>query len=633
MGCVCGKAMGGTSPSTLGRPRSSPDVHKPARGEPGHQTLVVDVTAPMQPDSEGFAGPRGRGLPPPSLAPSPFARHSSSSPITASFAIGETVGRGHYGRVYAGTCKRTGRAVAIKVVMRGATVPDRLEVEIKANLVAGGGGRGGGRGRGGGHPHILPLYAVYDTPTAVMMVFELCEGGELFSRVVNRGPYLERPAAAVAFRLASALAFLHARGVVHRDVKPENVLLMGKPGPDNDGTDIRLCDFGLAYVDEDEDEEDDNDDDDDDDGTTVQGEGDGPTSSSPSPSILMKTICGTWAYAAPEVRSRSSPYTPSVDSWSVGVLLFILLAGVHPFDATGSGSDDTLQERARAGEYDFSDPAWAHVSSAAQNLIRRLLQPDPDARLTMLEVMHHPWVCRHVPEASAKASAAAAASWAARNDPRGQRWRARGGDNGGGGGAGLPFVLVAPPPSRVPSIARMNFSAVTAGASANASAASVRENLLHAGVREGGAAAVPEEGVGAALPPRPPQRPTAAPLRVPAASAAASHALVHIRPETARAGPSLGLHGSAGGPDSASSATAFASHRMGSAGSLTARAGPTTRPASWQAGRASLLAGETTTAQKIAAITGAEAGAAARGIGTGTGSASAGGGGGAEGSL
>ena len=136
----------------------------------------------------------------------------------------------------------------------------------------------------GRHPHIVNLYHVFHLPkkNKLRLVMEYCTGGELFDRLAT-APYSSRDAADVTANLASALKFLHDRGIVHRDLKPENLLLVDK----NQSTWIKLADFGLAKI---------------------------------MSKNHMFTVCGTWAYCAPEVKSQPRDgYTKAVDVWSLGV--------------------------------------------------------------------------------------------------------------------------------------------------------------------------------------------------------------------------------------------------------------------------------------------------------------------------
>ena len=154
--------------------------------------------------------------------------------------------------------------------------------------------------------------------------------------VWNVFSFLGQSRASVATRkLLEALRYLHKKGIVHRDIKPENLLLTnaesgGVSGGGDEGgggVEIKLADFGLSRL-------------------RVGRE-------------AMRTVCGTWAYSAPEVRIFRRPYSHKVDLWSLGVITFVLLSGYHPFDPDGDVAEEQLQYNIRYAVYDFEDPVRA----------------------------------------------------------------------------------------------------------------------------------------------------------------------------------------------------------------------------------------------------------------------------------
>ena len=176
------------------------------------------------------------------------------------------IGRGHYATVYLAIHKTSGIKVAVKDIDRKKTQDEtRLKTEVSILQSV------------GRHPHIVNLYHVFHLPkkNKLRLVMEYCTGGELFDRLAT-APYSSRDAADVTANLASALKFLHDRDIVHRDLKPENLLLVDK----NESTWIKLADFGLAKI---------------------------------MSRDHMFTVCGTWAYCAPEVKSQPRDgYTKAV---------------------------------------------------------------------------------------------------------------------------------------------------------------------------------------------------------------------------------------------------------------------------------------------------------------------------------
>ena len=149
---------------------------------------------------------------------------------------------------------------------------------------------------------------------------------------------------------------MHDQGISHRDLKPENILLCSK---ENKETLIKVTDFGLSKFF---------------DATTV-----------------LKTFCGTPNYLAPEVLTSKGEgsYTNKVDNWSLGVILYICLAGYHPFNEDGKVP---LETQIRKGSYTFPPDYWSSVSKDAIDLVKNLLNVDPDKRFTLDQVLNHKWI-------------------------------------------------------------------------------------------------------------------------------------------------------------------------------------------------------------------------------------------------
>lgn len=180
---------------------------------------------------------------------------------------------------------------------------------------------------------------------------ELCEGGELFDRIVARGHYSERAAAAVARTVAEVVRMCHASGVMHRDLKPENFLFANS----KESSPLKVIDFGLSVF-------------------FRTGE-------------RFSEIVGSPYYMAPEVLKRN--YGPEVDIWSAGVILYILLCGVPPFWAE---TEQGVAQAILRGDIDFKRDPWSQVSESAKSLVRQMLEQDPKQRLTAQQVLEHPWI-------------------------------------------------------------------------------------------------------------------------------------------------------------------------------------------------------------------------------------------------
>ncbi|KAL7542239.1 hypothetical protein ACHAWF_007123 [Thalassiosira exigua] len=214
------------------------------------------------------------------------------------------------------------------------------------------------------HQNIVELVDVFEDNEYVHLVTDLCEGGELFDRIVqmssndaNGAPCFEEARAARILRqILTAVSHMHEHGVVHRDIKPENILFETS----DEDSPIKIIDFGLSRK-------------------HVEGR-----------DSAMKTIVGTPYYIAPEVLRRR--YDRSCDLWSVGVIAYILLCGYPPFN--GTNSEQTHRAVLR-GRYSFPAEEWQGVSREAMDFVVRLLQMDPRRRMTAKEALEHPWIVEH----------------------------------------------------------------------------------------------------------------------------------------------------------------------------------------------------------------------------------------------
>ncbi|KAF5737697.1 Calcium-dependent protein kinase 19 [Tripterygium wilfordii] len=263
--------------------------------------------------------------------------------IEKTYELGRELGRGEFGITYLCTDKETGEKFACKSIskMKLRTTVDiedvRREVEIMKHLPE--------------HPNIVSLKDTYEDDNAVHLVMELCEGGELFDRIVARGHYTERAAAAVTKTIVEVVQMCHRHGVIHRDLKPENFLFANK----KETAPLKAIDFGLSVF--------------------------------FKPGEKLNEIVGSPYYMAPEVLKRN--YGPEVDVWSAGVILYILLCGVPPFWAE---TEEGVAQAIIRSVINFKREPWPKVSENAKDLVRKMLDPDPKRRLTAQQVLEHPWL-------------------------------------------------------------------------------------------------------------------------------------------------------------------------------------------------------------------------------------------------
>jgi len=177
--------------------------------------------------------------------------------------------------------------------------------------------------------------------------------------IIARGHYSEKDAANLMKDAFGALLYLHDLGIVHRDLKPENLLYASNDEKSPMYDVIKVADFGLAKV--------------------VQGGND----------HSMTTTCGTPGYVAPEVLEQKGGYGPEVDVWSMGVILYILLCGFPPFYDENNA---VLFQQIKKGDYSFPSPYWDDISDGAKDLVKKILQINPQTRLTIQQCLEHPWM-------------------------------------------------------------------------------------------------------------------------------------------------------------------------------------------------------------------------------------------------
>ncbi|CAI5466675.1 unnamed protein product [Closterium sp. Yama58-4] len=294
------------------------------------------------------------------------------------------IGRGQYGVIRRCVHRSTGEIAACKSIRKSA-IQSVADVEAVRNEVA-------FMEELEGHPNIIRIKQAAETNKHVHVVMELCEGGDLFDRIDSHGR-LSEPSAARIFRsLMLALQHCHSCGIVHRDVKPENVLISNNPAYNEDvpgamfsmcpelPESIKLIDFGVA--------------------------------ARLTPGVPLSEVVGTAEYMAPEVFSGA--YGRECDVWSAGVTLFIMLCGKTPFlrdrpansyssrkgsrcsssgEEGAAGEEGVWRKVVEAKRRGFShSQRWQELSSPAKHLIIRMLSADPRTRITVDEILEHEWI-------------------------------------------------------------------------------------------------------------------------------------------------------------------------------------------------------------------------------------------------
>ncbi|CCC68533.1 hypothetical protein NCAS_0B04490 [Naumovozyma castellii] len=257
------------------------------------------------------------------------------------FEIGKKLGKGKFGKVYCVRHKETGFICALKVMDKAEIVQYNLqkqfrrEVEIQTSL---------------NHPNLTKLYGHFHDEKRVYLLMEYLVYGELYKLLRSHGPFNDVIASRFVFQIADALNYLHDKQIIHRDLKPENILI----GFNNV---IKLTDFGWSII-------------------NPRG-------------VKRKTLCGTIDYLSPEM-IRSREYDDKVDVWALGVLTYELIVGSPPFE---EDTKELTYKRILKNDIKFPET----VSHDVKDLISKLLKYNPSERISMRDVMKHPWIIRNKP--------------------------------------------------------------------------------------------------------------------------------------------------------------------------------------------------------------------------------------------
>lgn len=277
----------------------------------------------------------------------------------------ETVGAGSMGKVKIAKHHYTNEVCAIKIVNRATKAflhreqqlpppqneqealerQKKLEKEISRDKRT---IREASLGQALYHPHICRLFEMCTMSNHFYMLFEYVSGGQLLDYIIQHGSLREHHARKFARGIASALQYLHANNIVHRDLKIENIMI-------STSGEIKIIDFGLSNM------------------------FDARTQ--------LHTFCGSLYFAAPELL-KASPYVgPEVDVWSFGVVLYVLVCGKVPFDDENSS---VLHEKIKQGKVDYPQ----HLSIEVISLLSKMLVVDPRRRASLKQVVEHHWMIR-----------------------------------------------------------------------------------------------------------------------------------------------------------------------------------------------------------------------------------------------
>lgn len=254
------------------------------------------------------------------------------------YELGRLLGQGTFAKVYHARNLKSGQSVAIKVIdkekVQQVGLIDQIKREISVmRLVR--------------HPNVVQLFEVMASKTKIYFAMEYVRGGELFNKVA-KGKLKEDVARKYFQQLVGAVDYCHSRGVYHRDIKPENLLV------DENGN-LKVSDFGLSALWE-----------------------------SRGQDGLLHTTCGTPAYVAPEVINKKGYDGAKADTWSCGVVLYVLLAGFLPFHDT-----NLMEMYRKISKGDFKSPQW--FPPEVRKLLLRILDPNPNTRISVDKITENSW--------------------------------------------------------------------------------------------------------------------------------------------------------------------------------------------------------------------------------------------------
>ncbi|XP_059633519.1 serine/threonine-protein kinase SAPK1-like [Cornus florida] len=262
------------------------------------------------------------------------------------FEILKDIGAGNFGVAKLVRDKFTRELLAVKFIERGQKIDEHVQREIMNH-------------RSLKHPNIVRFKELLLTPTHLAIVMEYAAGGELFERICKAGRFNENEARFFFQQLISGVSYCHSMQICHRDLKLENTLLDGSTAPR-----VKICDFGYSKS-----------------------------------SVLHsqpKSKVGTPAYIAPEVLSRKEYDGKLADVWSAGVTLYVMLVGTYPFqDPTDPGNFRKTITRILSVHY--SVPDCVQISMECRHLLSRIFVGNPEKRITITEIKHHPWFLKNLP--------------------------------------------------------------------------------------------------------------------------------------------------------------------------------------------------------------------------------------------
>ena len=250
------------------------------------------------------------------------------------------IGEGNFGKVKLGIFKPTGEEFAIKVLNKEKIRKKMKNLALRENEII----------TKLNHINIVLVYCIIDTKEDYFIIMEYCKLGELFDYIVKYKRLSEEEASNFFYQLINGVEYIHSQGIAHRDLKPENLLL-------TEDKVLKIIDFGLSHEFEEEE--------------------------------FLKTKCGSPSYAAPEIISKPNYNGFKIDVWCCGIILYAMLCGYLPFDGDDDAQNNNVKLFQNILECEPELPDF--LSNISKDLIMRILNPDPDKRITIEQIKKHPF--------------------------------------------------------------------------------------------------------------------------------------------------------------------------------------------------------------------------------------------------
>ena len=263
--------------------------------------------------------------------------------IKSNYKKVKVLGQGSFGTVYLVKHKLLNSSFAMKVIKK-TNKSDKDDIIMnEINIL-----------RKMDHPNIVKIHDFYVTQNEYILVTEYCPEGELFYEIKNFAPFNEALTGWYMKQILSAVNYCHKLKIIHRDLKPENILISKR---NKQGFNfIKIIDFGTAII-------------------FNKNKND-------------KALTGSIYYISPEVLSKNRNYSEKCDVWSCGIIMYILLTGLPPFNGE---SDEEIIRKIMNGKFDLKKYPWPIITSQAKDLIKKLLEFNVNDRISAEEALNHPW--------------------------------------------------------------------------------------------------------------------------------------------------------------------------------------------------------------------------------------------------